>query len=100
MHNILKQFVINTNTLQIKTICLCYFVRTWIRITVSENVGEIGTCYSSVKQWNKSAKEVMGTILFLLKKLISFWKKEQQNIPTRKRDDLVISVVNNRGVRF
>ena len=54
----------------------------------------------SVKQWNKSAKEVMGTILFLLKKLISFWKKEQQNIPTRKRDDLVISVVNNRGVWF
>ena len=52
----------------------------------------------SVKQWNKSAKEVMGTILFLLKKLISFWKKEQQNIPTRKRDDLVMSVVNNRGV--
>ena len=54
----------------------------------------------SVKQWNKSAKEVMGTILFLPKKMISFWKKEQQNIPTRKRDDLVFSVVNNRGVRF
>ena len=56
----------------------------------------------SVKQWNKSAKEDMGTILFFLLEETDFIlekKKKQQNIPTRKQDDLVMSVVNNRGVR-
>ena len=34
-------------------------------LTRSKIVCEIGTCIQSVKQWNKSAKEDMGTILFL-----------------------------------
>ena len=69
-------------------------------LTRSENVCEIGTYNSKCETVEQISKRGYGNnFVFCWKKLISFWKKEQQNIPTRKRDDLVMSVVNNRGVR-
>ena len=54
----------------------------------------------SVKQWNKSAKRIWEQFCLLLEETDFILEKRTTIIPTRKRDDLVMSVVNNRGVRF
>ena len=84
VHNILKQIVINTNTLQIKTICLCYFVRTWIRITVSENVGEIGTCYSKCETVEQIRKRGYGNNFVFAEETDFILEKRTTKHPDKK----------------
>ena len=54
--------------------------RTWIRITVPENVGETGTCYSKCETVEQISKRGYGNnfVFFCWNKLISFKKHNTQ----------------------